>query len=328
MAKDTKTYIFYPLQILGKVFKWDLDKFLPATSINNIKLNIYEVTHNGEKILYSLITEKPYWEADDGNLIPEEIKADGIIFGRLLKLRNDAISRIDLDVLKEEILTNAGSKFLLESSYFAIDTKNNIMLGQYNKNSVNVLSSRAGEIFKNSLSKLNLGQNFEYILPIPTDELIKVIIKKESSVHNYKLFFKDINLNYLEKVLDISSEKLKILSEQNNFNFIMTISFRSKPRFTDKVFHKMKGSFTKDKKLDKLKISTEDGNFDLLNQNYLYYPISIEIPVIKDYKDYEKLRDNIQKEMYKLLSEYNDNISKELNSYDISKKSTNLDDFL
>lgn len=315
MAKDnTRSYIFYPLQILSRDYKWELDKFLPYTSINHIRSNIYETNHNGEKILYSIITDKPYWEDEDGNVIPEEIKPDGIIFGRLLRLRNEAVSMIDLDKLQEEVLANSPSHFLLESSYFVIDTKSNIMLGQYNKDSVNVLNKRAGEIFKNSLFKLNLNHNFDSILPIPTNQLIKVIIKNESSVHNYKLSLGSIDLEYLERFLGPASKRLRALADGTTFNFSATISFKFKPHFNDDRYEKINNLFIKnrDKKLEKLKVSTEDGIFDLLNNNFLYYPVTVEMPIIKSINDYKKLRNSIQKSMYDILSKNKDDISNKL----------------
>lgn len=314
------------MRILSTDFKWNLTKFQDGTRLDKIKANIYKVPYHGEEILYSLITEKPYWKDDNGNDIPGEINYGDIIFGRLLRLRNEAITRIDLDLtqLQEEILTSSNSKYLLESTYFAIDTKTNIMLGQYNKDSVNVLTKRPGKIFDNSLQKLNLNSKFQGIEPIPTDELIQAIIKHESLVFNYRLSFQDINLKYLEKAVGMTSEQLNYILEQNKFNLIMSISLNNNPHFTEKLFDNLKNAFHKDKNFNKLKISTEDGVFDLFNENFLYYPLHIDMPEMKDYKDYEQFRDNVQKGMVELLRKHNKEIS---NIMGTQYKDTNLDDF-
>ncbi len=327
MAKNNdKPYIFYPIQILSADFKWNLDKFQEGTSLDKIKANIYEANYQGEKILYSLITEKPYWKDNNGNLIPGEINSEGIIFGRLLRLRNDAITRIDLelDKLQEEILTSSNSKYLLESTYFAIDTKSNIMLGQYNKHSVNILTRRPGDILQNTLQKLNLHNKFQGTEPIPTDELIQAIIKRESLVSNFRLSFQDVDFRYLEKALGIASGQLNSLLEQNDFNLIMSFSPKHKPSLTENFFNRLSTTFHKDKKFNKLKVSTEDGVFDLFNENFLYYILHIDAPEIKDNKAYEKLRDDIQKGMLELLTKHN----KEISSIRVNHhKNKHIDDF-
>ena len=137
-----KTYVFYPLQIISRHFNLDVNKFRKATVRDKVIDNKVDIDWRDEKIPYSIITDSSYW--DDG---VDSHNVDGVIFGRFLKLRKDPISQIDIKNFQEEVVTNTPSKYLLESAYFILDTKNNIMLAQYNKNSLNVLSKRSGGIF-------------------------------------------------------------------------------------------------------------------------------------------------------------------------------------
>lgn len=54
--ENTKIHTFYPLQILSRGFKWDLDKFLRATSIYTIKSNLF--------LRYAMVILQVRWEND------------------------------------------------------------------------------------------------------------------------------------------------------------------------------------------------------------------------------------------------------------------------
>lgn len=267
-----KTYVFYPLQIISRHFNLDVNKFRKATVRDKVIDNKVDIDWRDEKIPYSIITDSSYW--DDG---VDSHNVDGVIFGRFLKLRKDPISQIDIKNFQEEVVTNTPSKYLLESAYFILDTKNNIMLAQYNKNSLNVLSKRSGCIFKNVLMKINNNNNFDDITPIPSGELIKKILSKQSPVKSYHLKFRNININYLEKKIGISSEKMKELSASYDFDFNIDIKFSQQPHMGKFLYETIKSKIPPlGKNMKGYKVKTEDGSFDLIKDNLLYYDMPIE----------------------------------------------------
>ena len=306
---------------MHRSFKLDIQKFRAATVIDKIVDNKIEVEWRNEKIPYSIITDVPYWEDEKGNILNNETKVDGILFGRFLRLRKGPISQVDIEKYKEEVVTNTPSKFLLESAHFVLDTNNNIMLAEYNNDSVNVLSKRVSEIFGRALNLINAPNSFLYIIPIPSDDLIKNILNKESLIKGYKLKLGDINLNYIEKILGINSAKIKALSGEFGMDFTLNISFKFRPKITNEHFKQLGALFKSDSKAKSLKVKTEDGSFDIIKENLLYYEINVDLPDNINDKTYLDLQRNIQREM---LNKLNDNREAILKVIDTDKR---LDDF-
>ena len=83
----------------------------------------------------------------------------------------------------------------------------------------------------------------------------------------------------------MSRGELNSLLEQNNFNLVMSFSPKYKPSLTENFFNHLRTTFHKDRKFNKLKVSTEDGVFDLFNENFLYYKLPIHEPEMKDTSD-------------------------------------------
>jgi len=316
-----KTYTIYPLRILERTFKLDIQKFRASTTIHNIIGNKIDVKWSNENIPYSIITDKPYWEDENGNILNNETKAESILFGRFLRLRKGPISQLDVQKFQEEVVTNTPSKFLVESAHFVLDTANNIMLAEYNTDSVNILSNRVSEIFKRVLDLINAAKSFQHILPIPSDELIKNIINKESSINGYILKLGDINLDYLEKNLGIGSEKIKALLDAYNMDLTINIIFKYGPKITKGRYDSLKKLFKSDRNAKSLKVKTEEGNFDIIKDNLLYYQVNVDISDDMNDQTYLDLQRDIQKKMLNQLMNNRDAI---LNVIDHNKT---LDDF-
>ena len=170
--------------------------------------------------------------------------------------------------------------------------------------------------------KINNNNNFDDITPIPSGELIKKILSKQSPVKSYHLKFRNININYLEKKIGISSEKMKELSASYDFDFNIDIKFRQQPHMGKFLYETIKSKIPPlGKNMKGYKVKTEDGSFDLIKDNLLYYDMPIEIPDMMDQSNYQKLNIDIQKGIVDILIKNRDNIIQTL------AENPSLDDF-
>ncbi len=305
-----KNFTIYPLVISPKDFKLDAKCFANKTTIDDVINNEIVIDWHDEKIPYSIVTDSVNYNKK-------------IILGRFLKLKKGAISQISPDKqnkLKEEVVANKPGEYLLEPAYFLLDYSNNIILGQYTTDSINVLSSRPTEVLKNILIKCNnISADIELSL-IPTDELIKAILEKQPLINNYKFKLSKINLEFARKYLGLSDSTIAYLLGHGTVEINLSMKFEyGKVAFTQKILDNLRKTFIKgDKHSKSIKIDTENGSFDIIKENYIYYRFVKEIDISKEMDDsyYRNFMNEVYKEIEKIL--YN-NLDTILNSIKLNK---------
>lgn len=286
-----KTFVVFPLVINPRDFKLDAACFVAQTTIDNVMGNITVFSWEGEKLSYSIITD-----SIDAN--------KKLIFGRLLKLRKGAISQIGPDAqqkLKEEVVANKPGQYLLEPAYFLLDYENNIILGQYTSNSVNILSHRPIKILKSVFLKCHLPGNNIDISTIPTDKLLKAMLANKPLVNQFKIKLKNIDVNFARRTLGLSDSAITKLMGNNDVEFTLNTKFKhGKTRFDRSTLDILKGTFTKeDKHSESVKIYTDNGSYDIIKDNFISYTFDEEIEINKEIDDanYRKLIAEIYREI-------------------------------
>ena len=260
--------MIYPLVIYPRDLELDPICFFNNTTIDDVIKNEDQISWHGETKSYSLISDS--------------IDASkNLIYGRLLRLRKGAITQIGPDAqqkLKEEVIANKPGQYLLEPAYFILDYKNNIILGQYTTDSVNVLSRRPEAIFRKVFLKCKIIDRVE-IKVIPTDRLIKTMLDNKPIINQFKAKLSDIDLDFARKILGLSDSAFTKLMTDSNTEFRIQIKFKhGSPRFTEKIFGILTGTFKKgDHHSESVKIYTENGNFDIIKDNLIYYEFEQEI---------------------------------------------------
>jgi len=287
MANRTKYYSIYPLYILPRTFSVNPISLFNCIKINRIKTNILKIKWREEEIPYSLIGD-----GLDGNLI----------YGRLLRLNKDDVGRIDIDKLKEEVLTNGPSQYVEENSHFLFDTLNNLVFCEYNPNGVNALSKRASEIFNNSISKCGSSRPSIILSPIPSDDLIEALAGS-GMIKRYRLQFPGVNAQYIEEFGGPSSFINKI-AEEDRLELDITLKLGRKTLFSSDKLMKLReqAGILKKRKAKSFKVYTDEGNFDLIASNLLYY----DAEVVR--KSHIEMREDLFEQIRNLLENNSEKI--------------------
>lgn len=262
-----------------------------------------EVDYRNEKIPYTILSDNPFWENKDENREAGNTEVKNIMFGRFLKLRKESFSRIDMDKLEEEVIENGPNEFLEEEAHFIMDTENNIILARYNPHSLNVLSRRSEEILNYALKVCGINRGRIQVRPIPSDELIEGLTNK-TNIESYKITLDGLNLDYLE-MHGINSRIIKRLAKDGGIDLMLSMRFLSPPMFTREKHAELKNEVTElGTRAKSFKVKTEDGSFDLIKENLLYYEIEIDVD------SYSRMRTRLQSEMLKKMQENEEGILK------------------
>jgi hypothetical protein len=274
-----KPLVLYPLSIDPTLKSLDDQVIFNAWQKNNVFKNVQEIEDRGIKNFYSII-------ADSLN--------NGYINGRFVKLKTDNIETIN-KITKDEGLEVIGDdKYIEANSYFIWDTKNNIMLAQWNIDSLNVLTKKAGEILTNLLKKYNISTVDVRLVPIPSQQLISDIIRQKGKVHKYFLKFTRINKPYFEsagKDEGITDTLIWDLANRGSMDLSLNIKLINPITLTQSFFDKLKNIANKNKKMQKrFGVYTDEGNFDLLGDKYVYYTKYVDIG-----KNLPEYRNNVYK---------------------------------
>lgn len=256
-----KNYVIYPLYITPRSIQINPVKFLECIRIEKVKENILKTYWRREEIPYSIIGD---------------YQRENLVFGRLLRLNKDDIDRIDIDKLKEEIITNGPSDYVAENSHFVLDTQTNLVFAEYNPNAVNALSSRASDVFYSALRKCFPNIPKIEIKPAPTDEFLKDIID-QAYIKKYHLDFPSVDLPHLESI-GADSRLINEIAESGRFGFDIGMKLKDLEPFTTSILSKHK-NIAKMVKLiggKSYKVSTSEGSFDLIKENLMFHEVEIE----------------------------------------------------
>ena len=287
MAKRIKYYSIYPLYILPRQSHIDPLTFYNCILIGRIKENILLTKWKEEEIPYSII--------GDGT-------QNGLVLGRLLRLSKEDVDRIDIDAFKEEVLRNGPSQYVAENSHFVFDSASNLIFCEYNPNGVNALGNRSSEIINNALQKCDYPNPKLLLHPIPSDEMIEAIAGS-GMVRRYRLAIPGMSAKHVED-LEGPSSLVNEIAENDTFEFDMTLKLDRHKQISMEKLAQLKSFADKlhRKKAKSFKVYTDEGNFDLIRENLLYY----DAEVVQDSR--ERMRDDLYEQLKEKLEENKDTI--------------------
>ena len=223
-----KPLVLYPLSMGPALKSLDDQVIFKAWQKDNVFKNVQEIEVRGIKNFYSIIVDS---------------LDIGYINGRFIKLKKDNIETIN-KITKDEGLEVIGEdKYIEANSYFIWDTKCNIMLAQWNIDSLNVLTKKAGEILTNILKKYNINTVNVRLVPIPSQQLISDIIKQKGKVDKYFLKFNHINKPYFEKAgkdEGITDTLIWDIANRGSMDLSLNIKLINPITLTQSLFDKLK----------------------------------------------------------------------------------------
>ena len=272
---NKKSLVLYPLSIDPALKLLDNQLIFKAWQKVNVFNNVQEIEVRKVINYYSIIVD----------YIDNEY-----INGRFVKLKTDNIETINKNTTDEDLEVIGPDKYIEANSYFIWDTKNNLMLGQWNKESLNVLTKNGSAVLTNLLIKYNFSNSDVRLEPIPSKELIIDIIKNKGRIQKYFLKFKHINKPYFEeagKNEGITDTLIWDIAENRAMDLSLNLKLNDPITLTQSFFSKLKGIAHRNKKIqEKFAVYTDEGNFDLLGEKYVYYTEYVDIG--KNLQEYRK----------------------------------------
>ncbi len=283
--KRNKTLILYPFTISPREFVVDSTRLTECLSIKRLFDNKVEIKARGGVNQYSITVD--FYE-------------DGFVFGRFVKLKTDNIETIDKKTMYEDLQKIGEDKFIEQNAYFVWSLSTNLFLGQWNLESLNVLTGNSNLVLQNAISKCNLGRNIK-IEPFPSKEFIQNIIENRGLINKYKLSFRELSKTYLEDY-GMGGETVFQIAEDQSVELDIEIKLSQRKTLSQSVFDNLK-SVTEHilPGTKKFIVYTNDGNFDLIGEKAIYY--SQKIPIMDDLALYRKQIYNLIKK--KLIEETN-----------------------
>ena len=281
----TRNLVLYPLSFLPKAVRLDSSVIKGCLSVDNVLTNSMQITNRGNINIYSVIVDK--------------VESD-MVLGRFVKLKKDNIEKLRKNQPTqkiEEILEVTGiDEYIEANSYFVWNLINNLMLAEYNPESLNVLTRNSSKVLAYTLSRCNAYNSNISLEPFLSQEFIQEIIQNKGSVYKYRLLFKDINKKYLESQ-GMTADLIWKMAKIDGFDLSLGINIAVSQTLTDGFYQELKVIADRIRgKAKKYVVYTDEGNFDLIGDKYIYYNRTVSLKdTIAEYR--KEIYDNIRTEL-------------------------------
>lgn len=276
MVKKKKVINIYPYKILSKR---DLNtySFNSIFSKENIEKNIKQY---GEDYLL-IITDKL-----DKNLF----------FGRFLKLKTDKPDILNTKNKTEHELNLGPNEEIKYDSHFILDLKNSLIFAEYNQSGVRHFPRPLEEYFK-----LIFSEEFE-VQPIPTKNTLE-LVNKDDKIKSITIKLAKTSLSFKENEIGIPILRSIEHFSEGDLEIEVIISKKGrkgkiKPDELVKAIkkHLQKSENDKEDSLDILKVYSAEAVYDVLNDIFRSWRITIE------YENKEQLNSKIWEELERIYS--------------------------
>ncbi len=273
----TKTITLYPFSISPNEYPVDVAVIKENLRKEKVIDNSIEVRARGAVNTYSIIL-------DDFR--------DSKFYGRFVKLKSDNIETLNKTTFEEDLETIGEDKYIEQNAYFVWNVSNNLLLAQWNLESLNVLTGNSNKVLKKALTNSAVDSNVQ-MEPFPSKEFIENIIQNRGEIWKYRLSFKELGKSYSESN-GLGGSVVWDLAEDQEVGIDLVVRLSQRKTLTSKFFEglqriaeRIRGS-TK-----KFVVYTDEGNFDLIGEKAIYY--SETVKVMNDLNEYRN-------EMYRLIN--------------------------
>lgn len=281
----TRNLVLYPLSFLPKAVRVDSRVIKGCMSVDNVLTNSMSITNRGNINIYSIIVDA--------------VETD-MVMGRFVKLKKDNIEKLRKNHPTqkiEEILEVTGiDEYIEANAYFVWNLANNLMLAEYNPESLNVLTGNSSRVLAYTLRRCNAHNSNISLEPFLSQEFIREIIQNKGSVYKYRLLFKDINKKYLESQ-GMTADLIWKMAKIDGLDLSLGINIAVSQTLTDGFYQELKTIADRIKgKAKKYVVYTDEGNFDLIGDKYIYYNRTVSLKdTITEYR--KEIYDNILTEL-------------------------------
>lgn len=235
-------------------------------------------------------------------------REDNLIYGRFLKLRKDAIEFLQSKgtKLSERLQFPELGEYLEENSHFLWDVEKGVIFCEYNHKGMRRLQRAAEKLVSNILGFR--GSDDLKIGLVPTDELLENLANG-GTFNRAVINLPDISKSHLEKMGFKSDIIFDII--QHGFSMKMDlISKIAEPRDVDTIDKVIRlRNELKKIRAKNFKLYTDEGVVDLIDANYLYYVITVDLPDQDDFSSSEDGQKELRERMHSIIWElYNKHI--------------------
>ena len=252
----------YPLIVLPKKLKIDSVMFFECIKVDNFPKNEVQISFKGDTNTYTVIGDK----VNGSN--------NSIVQGRFVRFNKEIKGKIKENPPGETELGLALDEYLEEETFFLYDTLNGVVIAEYNPRAVNVLYSRATYLLQRALYNCQ-KKLISSLSPIPVKNFLEKI-KDRGFSNKVRISLGWANQDYIEKI-GIGSRKLKIYGENIDLEITQLIKYRSGVVTSSEYIEQLNELKTELGNSGKsLKIYTDEGNFDLIKDNYVSYEINVD----------------------------------------------------
>lgn len=282
-----KPLTLYPISVIPRDQIINGEDLADWFQVQNVIRNSKNFKHRGHENLYSVIVDK--CDSDQ-------------VFGRFVKLKKDNVEKLirggtSEEKYEEKLEVTKENEFIEANSYFVWNTIDNLMLAEYNTESVNILTGTSSSVLNHGLGVHQVFRDFR-LAPFPSSEFIQQIIDDGGVVSRYYLSFEDLSKSYLES-LKMDANLIWQIAEKNTLGLSMAIKLDTPKTLTEQLFGILRDVSNKiDDKAKKFVVHTSEGNFDLIGVKFIYYSETARIE-----EDIIKYRNEIYREISEVLAD-------------------------
>lgn len=247
----------YPLTVLPKEQSLGGTPVAEWLQIDNVIKNAKTFRHRGVENYYSMVIDKG---------------ENGKLYGRFVKLKKDNVEKLIIDEKRfgEELQKTGEKEYIEANAYFVWDTNECLMLAEYNTDSVNILTGTSSNLLNQIFAQYDSLDEIS-LTPFPSKQFIQQIIEDRGYVSKYYLSFKDLNKSYLEE-LGLDGGIVWDIAEQGGLGLNFTINLERSKTLTEQFYERLKSIADRIFHMaKKFVVYTDEGNFDLIGEKFIYY---------------------------------------------------------
>jgi hypothetical protein len=308
-SKRKRSLTCYPLYVLPRPCPVTAEQIAGATALERVKVNLIEDEWGGQTRSFAAIVTKT---------APPQVAI------HLARLTKDALEQIDIEELKEELLSPGKGKYFSESAQMLIDTKLGLAIGEYRPTAVKILSEWPARMLNKALQESGITENLE-LYPFPSKEFREVVVGH--AIRDYKVELGPLSARALE-ALGIGGESvIEMIGRDGVLGLRLRVAVEAREVTTDEKAGLLEGiaNRLRGANAERFEISTSEAeSFDLIRKNLEHYELSFH----HDADDGPAAeRDSKVREMRQVLGDHKDDLLERVpTSYRRTRKLTEFRD--
>ena len=257
--KRKRSLTCYPLYVLPRPCPVTAQQISQSTALERVKDNLIEDVWGGQTRSFVAIATK---------LATPQVSV------HLARLSKDSLEQIDIEELKEELLSPGKGKYFAESAQILIDTGLGLAVGEYRPGAVRILSEWPARMLNRALQANGIAETLE-LYPFPSKEFREIVVGH--AIRDYKLDLGPMSAKALERLGVGGESVIDMIGKDNVLRLKLKIGIEAreaaseeKASLLERIANKLRGADA-----ERFEISTTDADsFDLIRKNLEHYQLN------------------------------------------------------